>query len=158
MKTLTHIDDQQRPRMVDVSSKGISHRVATASGWIALRPATVRLIKGNKMAKGNVLLTAELAGVQAAKRTSDLIPLCHLLPLSKVAVTAVLRRNGVLVKSEVKCTGQTGVEMEALTAVTVALLTVYDMCKAVDKSMVVSDIHLVQKTKQPVNAGVRGVP
>jgi cyclic pyranopterin phosphate synthase len=156
MKKMTHIDDQQRPRMVDVSSKAVSHRVATASGWIALRPATVRLIKGNKMAKGNVLLTAELAGVQAAKQTSGLIPLCHLLPLSKVAVTAELRRNGIFVKSEVKCTGQTGVEMEALTAVTVALLTVYDMCKAVDKTMLLSDIHLLKKTKQPVDSAARG--
>ena len=149
MKKLTHIDEQQRPRMVDVSHKCLSHRVATASGWIALQPATVRLVRANKIAKGNVLLTAELAGIQAAKQTASLIPLCHIVPLTKIAVTATLRRDGVAVESAINCTDRTGVEMEALTAVSVALLTVYDMCKAVDKKMTLTDIHLVSKTKQP---------
>jgi cyclic pyranopterin phosphate synthase len=150
MKKLSHIDERQRPRMVDVSPKGLSHRVATASGWIALKPATVRLIRASTIAKGNVLVTAELAGIQAAKQTASLIPLCHIVPLTKVAVTATLRRNGVAVTSEVKCTDRTGVEMEALTAVSVALLTVYDMCKAVDKTMTLADIRLVEKIKTPV--------
>jgi len=152
MKKLTHIDERQRPRMVDVSPKGLSHRVAIASGRIALKPATVRLIRASKIAKGNVLVTAELAGIQAAKQTANLIPLCHIVPLTKVAVTATLQRNGVAVTSEVKCTDRTGVEMEALTAVSVALLTVYDMCKAVDKTMTLTDIHLVEKIKTPVGA------
>ena len=150
MKKLTHIDERQRPRMVDVSPKGLSHRVATASGWIAMKPATVRLIRASTMAKGNVLVTAELAGIQAAKQTATLIPLCHIVPLTKVAVTATLRRNGVAITSEVKCTDRTGVEMEALTAVSIALLTVYDMCKAVDKTMTLTDIRLVEKIKTPV--------
>jgi len=149
MKKLTHIDEQQRPRMVDVSPKGLSHRIAKASGWISLQPSTVKLIRANGMTKGNVLLTAELAGIQAAKLTANLIPLCHVVPLTKVAVTATLRRNGVSIKSEIKCTDRTGVEMEALTAVSVALLTVYDMCKAVDKNMTLTDIRLDSKTKQP---------
>lgn len=149
IKKLTHLDEQHRPRMVDVSPKGLSHRVATASGFITLQPATVRLVRANQIAKGNVLLTAELAGIQAAKQTASLIPLCHIVPLTKVAVTATLRRNGIAMKSEVKCTDRTGVEMEALTAVSVALLTVYDMCKAVDKKMALTGIRLDSKTKQP---------
>ncbi len=144
---LTHMDDKNRPRMVDVSDKGICHRVAKASGRIALGPETLSLIAENKIKKGNVLTTAELAGVQAGKQTANLIPLCHTLLLTKVSVTAVLEADGVAVTSEVKCTGQTGVEMEALTAVSVALLTIYDMCKAVDKSMKLGDIHLLEKTK-----------
>ncbi len=135
--------------MVDVSGKPASRRTAKAAGFIRLCPGTVTLIRRSRMKKGNVLLTAELAGVQAAKQTASLIPLCHTLTLSKVCVEAVLKPKGVSVSSEVKCTGQTGVEMEALTAVSVALLTVYDMCKAVDKSMVLSDIRLVEKIKEP---------
>jgi len=144
---LTHMDDQNRPRMVDVSDKGISERAAKASGRIELTPETVSLIAESKIKKGNVLTTAELAGVQAGKQTANLIPLCHTLLLTKVSVTADLTADGVEVTSEVKCTGKTGVEMEALTAVSVALLTVYDMCKAVDRSMKIGDIKLVEKTK-----------
>ncbi|MEI7880181.1 MAG: cyclic pyranopterin monophosphate synthase MoaC [bacterium] len=147
MKKLTHIDEQQRPHMVDVSPKAITHRVAVASGWITLQPATVRLIRAHALTKGNVLITAELAGIQAAKQTAHLIPLCHIVPLTHVAVKATLRRNGVEIKSAINCTDRTGVEMEALTAVSVALLTIYDMCKAVDKKMTLTDIHLVSKTK-----------
>jgi cyclic pyranopterin phosphate synthase len=144
---LTHMDDQNRPRMVDVSSKDITHRVAKATGCITLSPDTVALIAENKIKKGNVLTTAELAGVQAGKQTANLIPLCHTLLLTKVSVTAELGADGVEVTSEVKCTGKTGVEMEALTAVSVALLTIYDMCKAVDKSMTLGNITLLEKTK-----------
>ena len=148
MKELSHLDGQDRPRMVDVTGKPESHRRALAEGFIRLTPETVALIADRQIRKGNVLITAELAGVQAAKQTSQLIPLCHPLMLGKVAVTAELRDAGVHVAAEVKCTGQTGVEMEALTAVSVALLTVYDMCKAVDKSMQIEGIRLIEKTKE----------
>lgn len=150
-RRLTHIDERQRPRMVDVSAKPLSHRTARAGGFVRLQPETVRLIAASRIQKGNVLITAELAGVQAAKQTAFLIPLCHPLPLSKVHVDATLEAAGVTVTSEVRCTERTGVEMEALTAVSVALLTVYDMCKAVDKTMVISDIRLIEKTKESVS-------
>jgi cyclic pyranopterin phosphate synthase len=150
MKKLTHLDDQSRPRMVDVTDKAVSYRVARAQGHIDLQGDTVALIKQHGIKKGNVLTVAELAGVQAAKQTPQLIPLCHTLLLSRVHVDAVLNERGVTVTSEVKCTGQTGVEMEALTAVSVALLTVYDMVKAVDKTMRLHEIRLLEKTKTPV--------
>lgn len=148
MEKLTHVGDDNRPTMVDVGDKPESHRTAQARGIIYLNEETVQLISENAMKKGNVLITAELAGVQAAKRTSDLIPLCHTLLLSKVHVKCTLCEDGVEVESDVRCTGQTGVEMEALTSVSVALLTIYDMCKAVDKKMVISEIVLVNKTKE----------
>ncbi len=147
---LSHLDDQNRPRMVDVTDKPESHRVAKATGFIRLQPNTCSRIADNSIAKGSVLMTAELAGVQAAKKTPDLIPLCHNLLLTKVGVEAILEDNGVRVASTVKCTGQTGVEMEALTAVSIALLTVYDMCKAIDKEMTVTEVRLIEKTKEPV--------
>ncbi|MCP4450422.1 MAG: cyclic pyranopterin monophosphate synthase MoaC [Planctomycetes bacterium] len=150
MKKLTHVDDQSRPRMVDVTDKPVSYRVARAQGHIDLQADTVALIKQHGIKKGHVLTVAELAGVQAAKQTPQLIPLCHTLLLSRVQVDAVLNERGVTVTSEVKCTGQTGVEMEALTAVSVALLTVYDMVKAVDKTMRIHEIRLLEKTKIPV--------
>jgi cyclic pyranopterin phosphate synthase len=150
MKKLTHVDDQSRPRMVDVTDKPVSYRVARAQGHIDLQAETIGLIKQHGIKKGNVLTVAELAGVQAAKQTPQLIPLCHTLLLSSVHVDAVLNEQGVTVTSEVKCTGQTGVEMEALTAVSVALLTVYDMVKAVDKTMRINDICLLEKTKTSV--------
>lgn len=148
MTELSHIGTDNRPAMVDVSDKPQSCRVAKAQGQIKLAPGTVGLIESNQIKKGNVLITAELAGVQAAKKTFDLIPLCHPLILSKINVQATLLEDGVEVFSEVKCTGQTGVEMEALTAVSVALLTIYDMCKAVDKNMVIGQITLLEKTKK----------
>jgi len=150
MGKLSHIGDDNRPSMVDVSNKPPQKRIATARGIIKLQPETLALINENKMKKGNVLLTAELAGVQSAKKTSDLIPLCHPLLLSKIDVKAVAEQDGVAVESTVICTGQTGVEMEALTAVSTALLTVYDMCKAVDKNMLIGGIVLVEKTKEDV--------
>jgi len=133
--------------MVDVSGKPAQLRRARASGRIELAESTVALIRDNNMKKGNVLATAEIAGIQAAKRTPELIPLCHPLGITKVDVTASLEERGVAVTAEVSCVGPTGVEMEALTAASVALLTVYDMCKAVDKGMKIGDIVLIEKTK-----------
>ncbi len=150
MDKLTHIGDDNRPSMVDVSGKPPQKRTATARGIIKLQPSTLELINDNRIKKGNVLLTAELAGVQSAKKTSDLIPLCHPLLLSKIDVKAVAVEDGVSVEATVVCTGQTGVEMEALTAVSTALLTVYDMCKAVDKTMLIGGIVLVDKIKEDV--------
>ncbi len=143
---LTHIDNN-RPAMVDVSDKPVSHRIAKAKGFIKLNKETIKLICENHIKKGNVLVTAELAGVHAAKKTFELIPLCHLLVLTNIRVYSEIVEDGIDIKSEVKCTGQTGVEMEALTAVSVALLTIYDMCKAVDKNMEIGGITLTEKTK-----------
>ncbi|MDD5090049.1 MAG: cyclic pyranopterin monophosphate synthase MoaC [Candidatus Wallbacteria bacterium] len=153
MDKLTHIDEHCRPAMVDVSGKAICHRTAKAEGRISLCGETVKLVAENRIAKGGVLMTAEIAGVQAAKRTAELIPLCHPLAITKIAVRAELEETSVCVKSEVICVGQTGIEMEALTAVSIALLTIYDMCKAVDKSMVISGIRLVEKNKKGVPDG-----
>jgi len=150
MKNLSHIDDKGHVKMVDVSGKKHQRRIAKASGKIRLTGSTIELILKDKIKKGNVLSTAELAGIQAAKRTSELIPLCHNLPLADVVVNAQVYDEGVLVTSEVTCIGQTGVEMEALVAVSIALLTVYDMCKAVDKNMVIETISLLEKTKRDV--------
>ena len=145
---LSHIDDNGKANMVDVGGKPNQVRQAKATGFIMLSSQTVKLIKENQMKKGDVLTVSEIAGILAAKQTPSLIPLCHTLMLTKVDVKATLLDNGVKVDSLVKCVGQTGVEMEALTAVSVALLTVYDMCKAVDKNMVIDGITLLEKTKQ----------
>jgi cyclic pyranopterin phosphate synthase len=144
---LTHIDAEGRARMVDVSAKPSQHRVAKAKGFITLEKTTVELIRENRIKKGEVLTVAEIAGIQAAKRTSELIPLCHPLQLTTVNVEARLEEGGVSATSTVSCIGQTGVEMEALCAVSVALLTVYDMCKAVDKKMKIGEILLLEKSK-----------
>ncbi|MFO7851822.1 MAG: cyclic pyranopterin monophosphate synthase MoaC [Bacteroidota bacterium] len=148
MKKLTHTDKQGRARMVDVGDKPESMRIARAGGSIKLSPSTIDLIEKNEMKKGDVLTVAELAGVQAAKKTSDLIPLCHNITLDRVSVIAILNKNGVSIECEARSKGRTGVEMEALTAISVALLAVYDMCKAVDKDMVINNIHLIEKTKK----------
>ena len=147
MEHLTHINKDGKARMVDVGNKPQQHRIAIAKGHITLSPETRKLIAENNMKKGDVLTVAEIAGIQAAKRTSELIPLCHTILTTKVKVKAVLDEKGVFVESEVRCIGQTGVEMEALTAVSVALLTVYDMCKAVDKNMIIENVFLVEKIK-----------
>jgi cyclic pyranopterin phosphate synthase len=147
-KKLSHIGDDNRPSMVDVSHKPKQKRTAVAEGFIALQPETLELISDNKIKKGNVLLTAELAGINAAKKTGELIPLCHPLLLSKIDVQAVPEDGGVRVTGTVICTGQTGVEMEALNGVSTALLTIYDMCKAVDKSMEIGSVKLISKTKE----------
>ena len=148
MKSLSHLDEQNKPKMVDVTDKEESYRIAQARGSILINRETINLIVENKIKKGNVLITAELAGVQAAKKTWDLIPLCHNLILSKVHVEARIIEDGVEVVSEVKCIGQTGVEMEALTAVSIALLTIYDMCKAADKGMIIREVKLIKKEKK----------
>ncbi len=147
MNELSHINNEGKANMVDVSGKPDQVRIAKASGFIHLQTQTLELISKNLMKKGDVLTVAEIAGIQAAKETPRLIPLCHNLMLSKVEVTTKLTEDGVAVESLIKCTGQTGVEMEALTAVTVALLTIYDMCKAVDKTMVISEVQLLSKEK-----------
>jgi cyclic pyranopterin phosphate synthase len=148
MKKLTHTDAKGKAVMVDVGDKAIQLRIAKATGHINLSAETCQLIKDNLLKKGDVLTVAQLAGISAAKQTSGLIPLCHNIVIDNVKVDAVLDQTGVLVTSEVRCTGKTGVEMEALTAVSIALLTVYDMCKAVDKKMVVDNICLTEKIKK----------
>lgn len=148
MNKLTHTDSKGKAVMVDVGEKDIQFRIAKASGHIKLAAETIQLIKDNLLKKGDVLTVAQIAGISAAKQTSSLIPLCHNIVLDNVKVEAVVDSTGVQVDSEVRCTGKTGVEMEALTAVSVALLTVYDMCKAVDKKMVVDNICLTEKIKK----------
>jgi cyclic pyranopterin phosphate synthase len=150
-KKLSHIDEAGKANMVDVGHKPMQVRIARASGKISINAETLELIKSNMMKKGDVLVVAEIAGIQAAKNTSMLIPLCHPLLLTKIDVKAVLLQDCVLVESLVKATGQTGVEMEALTGVGVALLTIYDMCKATDKSMKISDIVLIEKYKKSID-------
>ena len=150
MKNLTHTDREGKASMVDVGDKPEQKRVAKATGKIRLAPETIELVMQNALKKGDVLTVAEIAGVQAAKKTAELIPLCHNIVLSKITVVAKIVPDGVSVTSEVLCNGQTGVEMEALTAVSVALLTVYGMCKAVDKNMQIGNITLTEKTKSAI--------
>ncbi len=146
MSELTHIDKKGRARMVDVSDKAITRREARASGKVAMRPETAAKIGASKTPKGDPLETARLAGISAAKRTSTLIPLCHPLVLEHVDVTAELLEDGVRLDSSVVVTGKTGAEMEALTAVATAALTVYDMCKAIDREMVIEQVQLEFKS------------
>ena len=149
-KKLTHLDSRGEARMVDVSAKPAQLREAVARGEIRLARSTLALIESDRIAKGNVLATARIAAIQAAKRCGELIPLCHPLLISHCSVdfSVPASRDRIVITASAKITGQTGVEMEALTAVTVAALTIYDMCKAADKGMVVSDIRLVSKTKK----------
>jgi cyclic pyranopterin phosphate synthase len=149
MKRLTHISDDGRAQMVDVSAKPLSNRRAVAAGRIRLQRETLDLISKDQIAKGNVFATARIAGIQAAKQTAHLIPLCHTLPLGEVKIDIVMSNEGAEVKCAAQTVAQTGVEMEALVSVTVALLTIYDMCKAVDKEMQIFDVRLIEKTKQP---------
>jgi cyclic pyranopterin phosphate synthase len=148
MSRLTHFDAEGRAVMVDVSDKAETERVAVARGRVTMRPATLKLILDKNVKKGDVLTVAQLAGIAGAKRTPDLVPLCHPLALTsvKVELTPVRAKHAIDIEARVKTTGRTGVEMEALTAVTVAALTVYDMCKAVDRDMVLSDIRLEHKS------------
>ena len=150
MKRLTHIGSDGRAQMVDVSAKPLSKRTAVARGKIRLRRETLDLIARDQIAKGDVFATARIAGIQAAKKTAQLIPLCHTLPLGQVKIDVVASNDGAQVKCTAQTVAQTGVEMEALIGVTVALLTIYDMCKAVDKDMVISDVRLIEKTKRTV--------
>lgn len=147
---LSHTDAGGRVNMVDVGEKPLSKRSARAKGHISLAAETISLIKENSLKKGDLLATAEIAGIMAAKKTSELIPLCHPLLLTKVGVYLTIDPNGVQAESYVSCTGSTGVEIEALTAVSTALLTVYDMCKAVDKKMVIDRIELLEKSKKAI--------
>jgi cyclic pyranopterin phosphate synthase len=146
MKKLTHFNQAGETQMVDVSAKSDTLRRAVASGKVLLGAETIKIIESNTNPKGNPLEVARIAGIMAAKKTAELIPLCHQLPLSKVDVTAELTEYGVFLSAEVKTTAPTGVEMEALTAVSTAALTVYDMCKAVQKDIEITEIKLVLKT------------
>lgn len=144
---LTHIDTTGRARMVDVTNKPDTERVAIATGQVVMKPATLRLIRAGTIKKGDVLTVAQIAGIFAAKRTADLIPLCHPLPITHIDVSLSLDETlpGVIITASVKTTGKTGVEMEALTAVSVAALTVYDMTKAAEKTMRIQNIRLLEK-------------
>ena len=150
MQRLTHIGGDGRAQMVDVSAKPMSKRRAVAAGKIQLKRATLELIAKDQIAKGNVFATARIAGIQAAKQTAHLIPLCHTLPLGDVKIDIVTSDEGAEVTCAARTVAQTGVEMEALVGTTVALLTIYDMCKAVDKEMQISDVRLLSKTKHDV--------
>jgi len=155
---LTHFDADGRARMVDVSAKPATERIAVARGWVRMDEATLDLVRRGEAKKGDVAGVAELAGIMAAKRTSDLIPLCHPLPLSsvRVAVEIDAALPGLAVRAEAKTTGPTGVEMEALCAVSVACLTIYDMLKAVDRGMIIERIELAEKSGGASGAWKRG--
>lgn len=147
-KQLSHVDAAGDARMVDVGKKKIQKRTAVASGMIRMAADTVKTIREDQVRKGNVLGVARVAGIQAAKATPSLIPLCHLLPLEAVRIDFEYQDGGLLATCTVSCQARTGVEMEALTGVSVALLTVYDMCKAIDKGMVLENIRLIHKQKE----------
>ena len=148
MKKFTHIDESGKANMVDVSHKPFQIRTAKAEGHIRLSAETIELIRENKIKKGDVLTIAEIAGIQGGKRCSELIPLCHPLMITKLEVHAELNETGVYITSLSRCTGSTGIEMEALTAVSISLLTIYDMCKAVDKNILIGNIRLIEKRKE----------
>ena len=149
MSDFTHLDESGAARMVDVSAKPPLRREAVAEGFIALSGETLTRIAADEIAKGNVLATARVAGIQAAKKTSDWIPLCHPLPLSGVEIAFAPEAGGIRIRATVRTTAQTGVEMEALTAAAAAALTIYDMCKAIDKAMTIGGLTLISKTKTP---------
>jgi cyclic pyranopterin phosphate synthase len=148
MKRLTHIDEAGRARMVDVSGKPVTLREAVARGSVCMERETIRLISEGRAPKGDVLATARLAGIMAAKRTCELIPLCHQLNLTSVTVDFEIDEDNkrINIESVARCQGQTGVEMEALVAVSIAALTIYDMCKAIDRGIIISDIMLMEKS------------
>ena len=146
---LTHLDEQGNARMVDVSAKARVRRTARAEGRILLQPETIRQLREGLLRKGDAFAVARVAGIAAAKRTSELIPLCHNIRIDQVEVDLALQEDGVRIQASAVCTESTGIEMEALTAVSVAALTLYDMCKAVDREMKIVDIRLVEKTKAP---------
>jgi cyclic pyranopterin monophosphate synthase len=150
MKRLSHIGSDGQVRMVDVSAKPHSFRTAIATGKIKIKRATANAISRNQIGKGNVFATAQIAGIQAAKRTAELIPLCHPLPLSNVEIDFEMKGGTISARCSARTTAQTGVEMEALAGVAIALLTIYDMCKAVDKEMEISDVRLMKKTKRAI--------
>ena len=143
---LTHLDETGRVHMVDVSAKDVTQRLATVRGEIRMAPETVRLVIDSQITKGNVLETARIAGIQAAKRTAELIPLCHQLNLTAVDIDFTIGADHIEVQTQARVNARTGVEMEALTAATVALLTIYDMCKAVDRGMIIGQVRLQEKS------------
>ncbi len=146
-KRLTHVDASGAPRMVDVSRKKVTRRVAVARGEVRMKPETLKAITGGQVEKGDVLNVARIAGIQAAKQTASLVPLCHTLPLDKVEMDISPAGDDTIeIRAEVSAEARTGVEMEALCAVSVAALTIYDMCKALDRGMVIGDIHLLKKS------------
>lgn len=147
-KTFSHLDARGNARMVNVGAKPVQHRRAVASARLICLPATLRALRAKALPKGDVLTVANVAGIQAAKRTGELIPLCHPLPLSHVEVTFKLRRDGIDITCAAETSAQTGVEMEALTGASVAALTLYDMCKAVDKTMRIENIRVIEKVKR----------
>ena len=146
MAKLTHIDEQGSVKMVDVTDKDVTDREAIASGKIEMQPETLQLVAGGNMPKGNVLETARIAGIMAAKRTADLIPMCHPLGITGIELNFEVENASIIARAMVRVPDRTGVEMEALTAVSVALLTIYDMCKAIDRNMVMGEICLLQKS------------
>lgn len=150
MDKFSHVDERGRANMVDVGEKVPQRRRAVAAGKIFMSAQTLTLIRENQIKKGDVLTVAQIAGIGAAKQTSELIPLCHPLLLDKIDVELSIADDGITAKSQVRCVGRTGVEMEALTAVSVTLLTIYDMCKAVDKNMRIDEIKLLEKVKEDV--------
>ncbi|MBI4028570.1 MAG: cyclic pyranopterin monophosphate synthase MoaC [Verrucomicrobia bacterium] len=155
---LTHLDSSGRARMVDIGHKPPMRRAAVARGFIRLTPATLRLLRSKGVPKGDALAVAQIAGIQAAKETARLIPLCHTLPLENVAVRFRFGARGIEIEAEARTTARTGVEMEALTAVSVAALAIYDMCKAVDKKMAIGPMRLIRKTKNPLGKKDDSVP
>ncbi len=152
MSGLSHLDDDGRARMVDVGGKPVQRRIARAEGRISLCPQGVALLRENRLRKGDALTVAQVAGITAAKRTAELIPLCHPLGLDHVSVDLAVVDDGVTVTAEARCLGRTGVEMEALTAVSMALLTIYDMCKSVDRGMQIDGVRLMEKRKEDPEA------
>jgi cyclic pyranopterin monophosphate synthase len=153
MSEFSHLNRKGEAHMVDITHKDEQVRTATASGKIFLQLQTLELIKTGTVEKGDIFSVSRIAGIQAAKSTASLIPLCHQLKLTKVSVDFYLEIDGIRAEAMTRCTGKTGVEMEALTAVSVALLTIYDMCKAVDKSMVLGEIKLLEKKKEDADTG-----
>ena len=148
MNKFSHLDERGNAKMVDVGHKPAQQRIAVAEGFVQCQPKTIAALRAKKLPKGDVFTVAKIAAIQAAKRTDELIPLCHSLPLDSVDVEFVLKKNLVHIKASAHTTAKTGVEMEALTAVSVAALTIYDMCKAVDKTMTIQGIRLVSKIKK----------
>jgi cyclic pyranopterin phosphate synthase len=149
---LTHTSKKGKAQMVDIGEKKMVHREAVAQGRIFLKPETIQLIKEQNIKKGEVLAVARIAGIQAAKKTSELIPLCHHIPINQIDVDFNLRKDAVDITASASCDWKTGIEMEALTAVSVTALTIYDMCKAVDKEMKITDIKLKEKTKSEIHS------
>nr|WP_205761071.1 cyclic pyranopterin monophosphate synthase MoaC [Luteolibacter luteus] len=148
MPEFSHLDAEGTARMVDVGAKPVQRRLAIAAGFVECAPATVQALRDKALPKGDVLTVARIAAIQAAKRTDELIPLCHGLPLDKVDVDFEVRDDGVAIRATSSTSAKTGVEMEALTAVSVAALTIYDMCKAVDKGMIIGGIQVIEKIKE----------